>query len=41
METLGLSIDAAMNALKVPEDERYTFSQGLGSALSAKRVYHY
>ena len=30
METLGLSIDAAMNALKVPEDERSKFASMLG-----------
>ena len=30
METLGLSIEAAMNALKVPEDERSEFASMLG-----------
>ena len=30
METLGLSIEAAMNALKVPEDERSKYASILG-----------
>ena len=30
METLGLPIEAAMNALKVPEDERSKYASMLG-----------
>ena len=30
METLGLSIEAAMNALKIPEDERTKYANMLG-----------
>lgn len=30
METLGLSIEAAMNALKIPEDERTKYTNMLG-----------
>ena len=30
METLGLSIEAAMSALKIPEDERIKYASMLG-----------
>ena len=30
METLGLSIEAAMNALKIPDDERTKYANMLG-----------